>query len=355
MITKKMYDISTVARGYIRSAARTDTKPQALVSHSLQRFRKNRKRFVARLQRKGLKRVAFRVWLVSLLSLIIFVVNGRGKSPTVTMTRLVPRLHRELQRNFVDWKCALKKAHDQPKYTLTGSNLQVVVISLARTRERKHETVNSLEAQGIPWTAHIAVDGFDDLDMESVKKYAGSKKQRRLQVTQSLGQAQLVSMKRDYDDSKYIPTWLRISLHERLRFGCYISHVSIWQEILRKGAPFAVILEDDAVVAANFSNDLQERLQRLPATWDTLFLNGCDKKFGYLFDNGVRQSRGGLCTFAYVISSKGARHLLQRAVLRSDKPIDHVLDYETLKGRLLSFHADPPLAHTSHKKSTLAY
>jgi len=350
-----MVDISIAARGHIRSAARTDAKPQALVLHNLQRFLKSRKRVVARLQRKDLKRVRCPVWLVSLISLIIFVVNGRGKSPTETITRLVPRFHRELQRNFFDWKLALKKAHDQPKYNLTGSNLQVFVISLARTRERKHETVNSLEAQGIPWITHVAVDGFDDLDMESVKKYAGSKKQRRLKVTQSLGQGKLVRMKRDYDDSKYIPTWLRISLHERLRFGCYMSHVSIWQEILRKDAPFAVILEDDAVVTANFSNELQTRLQRLPVTWDTLFLNGCDKKFGYIFDNGVRQSRGGLCTFAYVISSKGARYLLQRAVLHSDKPIDHVLDYETLKGRLLSFHADPPLAHTSYKKSTLVY
>ena len=51
-----------------------------------------------------------------------------------------------------------------------------------------------------------------------------------------------------------------------------------------------------------------------------------------------------------------SRRLLRRAVLSSNKPIDHVLDYETLTGRLLSFHADPPLAYTSSSKmSTLAY
>ena len=67
-----MYDISTVARGYIRSAARTDKAASARFQERLQRFRKNRKRFVARLQRKGLKRVTFHV--VGIFAyLIIFV------------------------------------------------------------------------------------------------------------------------------------------------------------------------------------------------------------------------------------------------------------------------------------------
>ena len=135
-----------------------------------------------------------------------------------------------------------------------------------------------------------------------------------------------------------------------------MSYVVLWQKIVQRHAPFAVVFEDDAMIGANFSSRLKERLERLPANWDILFLNGCYKKFGYVFDDGLRQSRGGLCTFAYVISVKGARYLLHHAVLHSNKPIDHVLDYETLTGRLLSFHADPPLAHvSSHKASTLAY
>ena len=175
-------------------------------------------------------------------------------------------------------------------------------------------------------------------------------------VTTGIGLAQLVSLKRDYDDSKYIPARLRISMHERLRFGCYMSHVLLWQKLLQMDVPYAVVLEDDAVITDNFSDELKARLQKLPDNWDIMFLNGCYKKFGYVFDDGLRQSRGGLCTFAYTISLKGARYLLHRAVDRSDKPIDHILDYETLMGRLVSFHADPSLAHTSSNKlSTLAY
>ena len=124
--------------------------------------------------------------------------------------------------------------------------------------------------------------------------------------------------------------------------------------------PHAVVLEDDTVITDNFSDELKAsktwcRLPRQPG--HTVLGTGCYKKFGYVFDDGLRQSRGGLCTFAYTISLKGARYLLQRAVVRSEKPIDHVLDYETLTGRLVSFHADPPLAYTSSHMSisTLAY
>ena len=45
--------------------------------------------------------------------------------------------------------------------------------------------------RGFRWTTHRAVDGLDDLDMVSVTKYAGHKKQKRLGVTASIGFAEL--------------------------------------------------------------------------------------------------------------------------------------------------------------------
>ena len=54
--------------------------------------------------------------------------------------------------------------------------------------------------------------------------------------------------------------------------------------------PYAVVLEDDAVITDNFSDELKARLQKLPDNWDIMFLNGCYKKFGYVFDDGLRHS-----------------------------------------------------------------
>jgi GR25 family glycosyltransferase involved in LPS biosynthesis len=285
------------------------------------------------------------------------MANSEENRSVQHLRRLLPRTQREFRRHFLnDWRYALKKAQDRPKYHVSDPDLRVFVISLERVSERKLETIRALETQRIQWATHRAVDGLDDLDMVLVTKYAGYKKQKLLGVTTGIRRADLMSLKRDYDNSKHVPTHLRISLHERLRFGCYMSHVLLWQKLLRRDVPYAVVLEDDAVITDNFSNELKARVQKLPDNWDILFLNGCYKKFGYVFDDGLRQSRGGLCTFAYTISLKGARYLLQRAVVRSDKPIDHVLDYETLMGRLVSFHAYPPLAYTSsHMLSTLAY
>ena len=295
--------------------------------------------------------------LVFLCLSVMFVANGDGEHLWEALTRFLPRTHLELQRRFlVDWRYALKRASEQEKYHVTDYNVNVFIISLDRVSERKRELVHSLEEQRVRWTTHHATDGLENLDMNLVKKYAGYKKQKLLGVTASMGYTQLVSLKREFDHLKHVSRQMRISLHERLRFGCYMSHVLLWQKIVQTRAPFAVVFEDDAMIGTNFSRELKARLERLPANWDILFLNGCYKKFGYVFDDGLRQSRGGLCTFAYVISVKGARYLLHHSVLLSNKPIDHVLDYETLTGHLLSFHADPPLAHVSSSKaSTLAY
>lgn len=276
--------------------------------------------------------------------------------PTEAWLRFFPRKVREFRRHhLVDWRELMERARRQSKFRFEGSNFYVHVISLPRMRKRSLQTLYSLEKQGIPWKFHDGYDGLDPLDLKLVKKYAGPKKMRRIRMSLNIGQTQLLQLKCDIDSSKQLSTKLRRSLHERLRFGCFMSHVLLWKDILSMSLPFAIILEDDATITLNFKNDLRSRLNRLPIEWDLLFLNGCFKKFGPVFDTGLLQSRGGLCTFGYVISEKGMRHLLQHPVLQSEKPIDHVIDEEILSGRLLAFHADPPLALTSLMKSTLAY
>ena len=98
-------------------------------------------------------------------------------------------------------------------------------------------------------------------------------------------------------------------------------------------------------------------LQSLPVSWDLLYLNGCFKKFGPDVATGVKLARGGLCTYGYVISQKGVSKLLtSTSLIKSDKPIDHVLDTEISRGKLLAFHAKPPLISIMYEmKSTMAY
>ena len=271
--------------------------------------------------------------------------------------RFFPRALRELRRHcLTDWGRIFSESSKQPKYEIFITDLHVVVITLRRSITRSRQTLRSLKSQAVSFKLYEGIDGLRELDERLVKTYAGKKKRKRLSLTAGMDDSQLQQLKRDYDEGKHIPSHLKSSLHERLRLGCYMSHVSVWQELFQNGLPFAVILEDDVILAANFSSELRLRLAALPLNWDLLYLNGCFRRLGPVCGAGIRQARGGLCTFGYILSSKGAGLLLQQAVRLSDKPIDHVLDQEILTGRILAFHSDPPLVQSlQNVRSTLAY
>ena len=163
-------------------------------------------------QRK-IRRLSWRVasFLVSCITLIWIATSGENRSAQ-HLGRLLPRTQREFRRHFLnDWRYALRKAQGRPKYHVSDVHFQVFVISLERVPEQKRETDRALETQGIRWTTRQAVDGFDDLDAVSVTKYAGAKKRKRLAVTTGIGRAQLVSLKRDYDNSERVPCLLYTS------------------------------------------------------------------------------------------------------------------------------------------------
>lgn len=305
-------------------------------------------------RRRGLsnRRCATTITLVCVILSGAEIRNGTSNA----WARLLPRVEKAFRRHYLtNWKLLMKKARDQPQFRAEDVTYYSYVISIPRTRGRSWQTIHSLQEHEVLWRYYDGFDGLAPLDMGLVNTYAGVKKQRRLRATSHIGHSELVELKRNYDNSLKIPKWVKQSIHERLRFGCFMSHVLLWNDALRLGLPFAIVLEDDAVVRPNFTSHLMSRLNRLPLKWDFLFLNGCFVKLGPTFDVGLRQSRGGLCTYAYAISANGIRHL-QLSILRSDKPIDHVIDEEVLHGRLLAFHADPPLADISSSiRSTLSY
>jgi len=288
---------------------------------------------------------------------LLFLVIVLKVALSVPLNRIIPRLQRELRRELFDYDRRLQVILRQKKFLLDrSSNIQIRVISLNRAKDRAYRTAKSLAYQNISFQVVPAVDGLAHLNESVVKTFAGRKKRSRLKVTASLSPRDLVQLHEDYHRFKLEDTRLRDSLHERLRFACYMSHVTIWYDAVCNDFPFVVILEDDVVLEHEFLAKLNGLVQDLPEKWDLLYLNGCFRRLGPVFSKGLRLSRGGLCTFGYVISRKAADIFLTRAALKSEKPIDHMMDEEVLSGRMLAFHADPPLVYTlSDVKSTLAY
>jgi len=236
--------------------------------------------------------------------------------------------------------------------------VKVWVISLDRVHSRRLKTAESLERQGIRYEIFSAVDGLAKLNLEDVRSFAGQKKTKRLQRTRELTGKQMLEVYTEYKKGKQgtLENHIKESLHERLRFGCYMSHVSIWRMLVQLKQPFAIILEDDVVVESDFVDSVQSALKRLPKQWAIFYLNGCFRKLGPIWDDGLRVSYGGLCTSGYVLSIYAAKSLLMRASLRSEKAIDHMLEEEVLSGRLMAFHAEPTLVNLiPNVPSTLAY
>ena len=103
-------------------------------------------------------------------------------------------------------------------------------------------------------------------------------------------------------------------------FGCYLSHKKVYQRIIEGKIPYALVLEDDAILEDNFFLVLENLLKKYPKFDLIRFLGK------YKIDNKPRRnvlplisgfnlvrlhgSPGG--TYAYVISQAGAKKMLSR-------------------------------------------
>jgi GR25 family glycosyltransferase involved in LPS biosynthesis len=64
--------------------------------------------------------------------------------------------------------------------------------------------------------------------------------------------------------------------------GCYLSHVKVWEHILKNSADSVLIFEDDAKVPPNLKRDINEKMHNVPKDWDiVLFGFICTKCMKY--------------------------------------------------------------------------
>jgi GR25 family glycosyltransferase involved in LPS biosynthesis len=284
-----------------------------------------------------------------ILSILFTVVCWKN----VPCYRFLPRLHRELRRNSFNWSKLLTSTKAQTKFSYF-EELPIHVISPKRIRERSLQTRLSLEAQRIPYVVAAGVDGLQPLNSSLLDKYAGQKRRQYLKILDPLTATEL-HMVHDMSSAELTQD-IKFALHERLRFACFLSHVLEWESALRKGLPLLVVLEDDAILEKSFVTELRTIINDLPSSWGLLHLNGCYRKLGPAFGHRSRQSQGGLCTYGYVVSTRAMSDLLSSSAAQSNKPIDHMLEEEILTGRLIAFHAEPPLIHVAFDlPSTLGY
>ena len=298
-----------------------------------------------------------------LLLTTVFVSRELGETAAIRRTNLKVLLkakYRVFARSlsFVAWERKLKESRSRKQFEFNESGLHVHVISLARSLNRRRTCIGALRAQNVSYEVFEAVDALSgDLYRGEIQRYAGVKKQKSLRRSSTLSRTELIEVHERYKTNS-LPENFRHDLHERLRFGCTMSHVRLWMKLLSSKEKFFVIVEDDAEISPNFQEEMINALRHLPEDWDLFYAFACDIRPGGFLSETIRQFRGGACTLGYAISRKGAEYLIFKASIGSDLPVDKMMHLPVSRGRMLAFYADPFLVrriNEAHAQTTLAY
>lgn len=120
--------------------------------------------------------------------------------------------------------------------------------------------------------------------------------------------------KRDYDERKAMRTQCRALVPAEI--GCALSHLAVYREIIRRGLPMALVLEDD-VLADERLPEVLDAIETLPlmSAPSVVLLSPAEGQLGdgRLLSKGVSLSayRSGFYTHAYVVTLAAARALLK--------------------------------------------
>jgi glycosyl transferase family 25 len=177
--------------------------------------------------------------------------------------------------------------------------LPVFLINLDRSSDRLEWMLAELQRSGLEFVRFSAVDGRDAL-----------------------------------------PEWLRAQFPETAHLssgevGCYASHLSVYLQIARSALPYAMILEDDAMLADDLPSIVQEALSMAPLGWDYIRLSGHFKRAVYSvgrLSNGrhlVRHTLIPNTTVGYLVSRQGAEKMLVPSA--RVRPIDRDIKFAWLR------------------------
>jgi glycosyl transferase, family 25 len=209
-------------------------------------------------------------------------------------------------------------------------HLLTLVINLDRSPDRLTQMADRLGAQGLAWQRVPAVEG------------------KKLDVAR---------------DPRVDPAGYR-RLHGKglnpAEVGCYLSHVTCWQQLLANpDATHALIVEDDCEFSPAFRSVVLESLHQ-SAAWDLLRLSGIHRgtpvrthRLDQDHHLAVMLSRQ-TGSAAYLINRNAARVMLERLV-PMQLPLDHAFNRPWLLGIRERMVCPLPAWADPGKPSTIGY
>ena len=201
--------------------------------------------------------------------------------------------------------------------------IQVLVISLERSIERRKRVEEQLGKTNIQWTFLNAVDGYALAKMPS--SYQKNKVKRLQGYELTPGEV-----------------------------GCYLSHIQAWQDCVDK-QKITLVFEDDFLIGPRFEAVLNDLLT-ISQEWDLVRLSGIyetgDRLLTSRDEFKLVQNLGEPCgTASYILNPKAAKTLLQNTA-DIYEPVDHYLEHFKKHG-LRCLAAKPYPVELAHTKSTI--
>lgn len=166
----------------------------------------------------------------------------------------------------------------------------------------------------------------------------------------------------DLDDPKYekalkkIKWWFLIENRKNVgHFGCYLSHMAVFEKFLKTDKEYCFILEDDAeILVTDIKREIIKNMNNLPRGWDILLLgyevNGGPNGYKEVREgNKDTKLKNGLLNLnyftglqGYIINRKSAKKLIEN-LQELDWIIDWNMCYLAKRGILNIYGVYPPI------------
>ena len=202
-------------------------------------------------------------------------------------------------------------------------SIQVLVISLKRSVERRKRVEEQLGKTRIQWSFLNAVDGYALEKMPSSYQKTKVKRLQGYELTSG-------------------------------EVGCYLSHIQAWESCV-SSQKITLVFEDDFLVSPRFESVLNDLLT-ITQEWDLVRLSGIYETEDRLLTSrdsfDLVQNLGEPCgTASYILNPYAAKILLENTV-DIYEPVDHYLEHFKKHG-LRCLAAKPYPVELAHTKSTI--
>ena len=185
------------------------------------------------------------------------------------------------------------------KQNIDFKDIDMYYINLDRATKRRAEFERQCKEQNLQVKRHEAVDGrrVSDELIEKVLSHPRSE---------------------DFKNSILIDNRMNIG-----HFGCFLSHIGVFQKFMESDKPYCLIFEDDAEFKTDtFKRDVNRHMGNVPDDWDIVlfgFHTADDLHYGknqktFLKDNIFHKLEHWTGTHAYLIHKKSCEKLLEKLV-----------------------------------------